>query len=80
MPDKELAARLGATLVAVKTRRFEKGIGCLNPCIKWTATEEALVGTLTDDALAAKLGRTEVAIALKRRALGIPPYKEMDPS
>jgi hypothetical protein len=76
MLDHELAARLGATLLAVKSRRFELGITAINPRKKWTAAEEALVGTMPDAKLAEKLGRTVVGVALKRRAFGIPEFQE----
>ena len=37
----------------------------------WTADEEALLGRLRDREVAARIGRTEVAVAARRRQLGI---------
>ena len=46
----------------------------MNPADRsWTAREEALLGTLTDRALAARLKRTLTAVTAKRIKLGIAP-------
>ena len=39
----------------------------------WSEKEEALLGTMTDIALAKKLGRTRRAVEHKRRKLGVAP-------
>jgi hypothetical protein len=38
---------------------------------RWTPAEVALLGTLPDEELAAQIGKTPVAVSLKRRRLGI---------
>jgi hypothetical protein len=38
---------------------------------RWTDTELALLGTLPDEELATQIGKTPVAVSLKRRRLGI---------
>ncbi len=40
----------------------------------WKPEEDALLGTMSDEDLAAQLGRTEVAVAARRRQLGIARY------
>ena len=48
----------------------------MNPAHKrWTEREEALLGTDTDAAIAAKLGRTPKAIEAHRRKLGIAAHR-----
>jgi len=41
----------------------------------WTEKEERLLGTLTDQALAEKLGRTLQGVTWKRLAKGIPAFR-----
>jgi hypothetical protein len=40
----------------------------------WTAAEGALLGTMTDGAVGAKIGRTARAVRKRREALGVPPH------
>lgn len=42
----------------------------------WTDEELAMLGTDTDKAVAMKIGRSVVGVALKRRKLGIKPYRK----
>jgi hypothetical protein len=39
--------------------------------LRWTPQELALLGTIPDEELAAQIGKTLVAVSLKRRRLGI---------
>jgi hypothetical protein len=38
----------------------------------WTAEEDALLGTMTDGAVGAKIGRTAGAVLKRREKLGVP--------
>jgi hypothetical protein len=40
----------------------------------WTADEDALLGTMTDGTLGAKIGRTARAVRKRRERLGMPPH------
>jgi hypothetical protein len=42
----------------------------------WTATEDALLGTMKDVDLAQRIGRSADAVYMRRRTLKIPAYKE----
>src|SRR6059036_432956 len=42
--------------------------------MEWTLQEQALLGKMPDAELARRLGRTVVAVALRRSRLGIPNY------
>jgi hypothetical protein len=42
----------------------------------WTPQEEALIGTDTDRAIAAKLKRSSTAVSNRRMKLGIPSYNK----
>ena len=41
----------------------------------WTAAQDALLGTLPDEQLALRIGRTLMAVAARRRQLGVPLYR-----
>jgi len=41
---------------------------------RWTESEIALLGKMTDEDIARKLGISATAVALKRKTLGIPPF------
>jgi len=45
----------------------------------WTAEEDALLGTMTDQRLARRLGRGQGAVARRRRELGVPAYRARVP-
>ena len=48
----------------------------------WTLEQDALLGTVPDAEAASRLGRTVVAVRIRRRRLGIPnvhPYKRWTP-
>src|SRR5262245_55989095 len=58
--------------LAVSIRRCAKGIQIAGRRRNWTSDEEALVGTIPDEELAHKLGRTPAAIEVRRAKLGRP--------
>ena len=43
--------------------------------VRWTRSEIALLGTDTDQNIAQLLGRTEMAVKVRRKKLGIPAYR-----
>jgi len=43
--------------------------------VEWTVHEQALLGKMSDADLARRLGRTFVAIRVRRNRLGIPNYR-----
>lgn len=44
-------------------------------CNGWTPAEDALLGTIPDDQIAARIGRTLMAVSTRRRQLEIPQYR-----
>lgn len=52
-------------------RRPERWRGC-----RWTAEHDAQLGTDTDEALAARFGRTESAVRVRRSKLGVPMFDD----
>jgi hypothetical protein len=46
----------------------------------WTAEEDALLGTMTDGAVGARIGRTARAVRKRRASLGVPPNYRGRPS
>lgn len=44
--------------------------------VGWTPEQDALLGTDTDSAIAHRLGRTRMAVTLRRQRLQIPPYQQ----
>jgi len=76
-PDKEVAAKIGRTESAIRSKRFQLGIPRPDSyCRPWTAAELALLGTDDDEAIAEQTGRTAVAVRLKRDKLGIPRMRD----
>src|SRR6185503_7947118 len=64
----EVASKLGRSEAAVMARRFDLGVPLLEPQFKpWTRAEEALLGTKSDAKVARALGRTELAVQVRRR-------------
>ena len=60
------------SVVAVATQRLKLGIHRPNPKFRpYTAEEDRLMGTMPDEELAKKLGRTFIAVRARREKLGI---------
>src|SRR5207247_5573050 len=74
MLDRQLAARLGRSLHAVRLRR-QKTLG-LPPCNPewkvWSKPHKALLGKLPDTEVAARTGHPLGSVKAKRQELGIP--------
>ena len=86
MPDDELAERIGRTAKAVRQMRTGRGIPSAEDRRRrehqdraWTAAELALLGTIPDDELASRIGRTESAVRVMRGKRGIPTAKDLRP-
>jgi hypothetical protein len=77
-PDKVIAARLGRTVKAVRTRRQMVGI-LRRPYRAWQPHEIELLGTAPDVEIAARLDRSEWSVNTQRRKLGIPRFPGVDP-
>lgn len=81
--DCSLAKRLGVTDTVVAHKRNELGVPVFRPKHlvprpwkrrdSWTKSEIALLGTMTDQKVAEKLGLGMQTVALKRAELSIPP-------
>ena len=85
MPDDELAARIGRTERAVRVMRLRHGIPVAKDRRRrehhvggrtWTDSELALLGTVPDSELAARIGRTQGAIEVMRARLGVTTAKD----
>jgi predicted transcriptional regulator len=85
MPDPKVASQLGLTASAVRQKRTRLGIpqfagpranckGRIRPNFKWTAEAIALLGTMSDPKVGARLGLGSSSVKWKRDALGIPPH------
>jgi Trp operon repressor len=78
--DRELAEQLGISNTAVSVKRRSLGIPPYNwdrrprESAFWTPAREALLGTMTDASVAARIGAKAAAVGLRRRILGIPPF------
>ena len=73
--DEEVAARTGHPIGSVRAKRRELGRPLAQPGWRlWTPAEEALLGTDTDKAVAARLKRSRKAVRMHRGHLGIPPH------
>lgn len=73
LPDEEVADRTGHSTCSIQTKRCKLGIYVEEPKFKyWTPEEDALLGTDSDKAMAAKIGRTIDAVYARRLKLGIP--------
>jgi hypothetical protein len=77
-PDEEIAAWLGRTVNAVRTRRQMLRI-LHRPNQAWQPHEIELLGTAPDVQIATRLGRSEWSVNSKRRKLGIPRIPRVDP-
>lgn len=84
-PDPELATRLGRTEGSVRVQRRKLGIRAFDqrrsanarksyPLKPWTPREQALLGTMWDRKVAARIGRSEISARMQRRKLGIPAF------
>ena len=83
--DGELAARIGRTEKAVRVMRTRRGIPSAEGRRRrehqiggraWTDSELALLGTVPDDELATRIGRTETAVQAMRARRGIRTAKD----
>ncbi len=77
LKPKEAAARLNRSNFAILHRRRFLGLRPLFRVLNnrpWTQEELRLLGTMPDEALATKIGRTRVGVRQKRRLLRIPLY------
>ncbi len=72
MADKDLAARLGRTVIAIRNRRRVLGIRAWEKP-QWTNEEEALLGKIPDADVAQRLRRSVHAVKSRRVALKIAP-------
>ena len=68
MRDEKLARKIGRSLNAIHTQRFNRGI----PCFKsknhlWRPEDDKILGTRPDHQIAALLGRSTYAVATRRR-------------
>lgn len=80
MSDRDAAQRLGRTEISVRTRRLALRVPkfgarprkLAGERRRWTPEEDALLGTMPDPDVAARLGRTVDAVGLRRLALEIP--------
>ena len=71
MPDIELAKKLKRTVRSIEHKRSAFGLANPgSPARRWTVEEEKLVAELSLEEAARLLGRTKVAIVLKKRQLG----------
>ncbi|MBI4662730.1 MAG: hypothetical protein HY735_28280 [Verrucomicrobia bacterium] len=84
-PDPELATRLGRSEGSVRVQRRKKGIPAFDqrrsanarkshPLNPWTPREKALLGTMWDRKLAARIGRSEISVRMQRLKMGIPAF------
>jgi hypothetical protein len=89
-PDPKLAARLGRTEGSVRVQRRKLGISAFDqrysangrksyPLRPWTPREQALLETIWDRKVAARIGRSEVSVRMQRRKLGIPAFGQWHP-
>jgi len=75
-PDKEIAARLGRPVAALRFRREQLGRPPCNPKWKpWTKEEKALLGTMTDAEVAVRTGHPVLSVKKARWQVGIPCFK-----
>ncbi len=67
-----MAAKLGRSSDSVKAQRLLAGISAIiEP--SWTPEDEAMLGRFTDAEIARRTGRSNSAVWLRRKQLGIPP-------
>jgi hypothetical protein len=85
MTDDDLATEIGRTERAVRVMRLRQGIPVAKDRRRrehhtgsrtWTDSELALLGTVPDSELAARIGRTQGAIEVMRARRGIPTAKD----
>jgi hypothetical protein len=81
IPDKEVARRTGRTLLAVVSKRIDRGLRYyqrknFSPVKKWTKEEVTLLGTAVDSAIARKLNRTTESAKCQREARDIPSFQK----
>jgi hypothetical protein len=76
MSDRQVAQRLGCAYHQADRQRKRLGIPSWRPLLRWkprTAAEDKLVGTMPDQELAGQIGRTRMAVCLRRGQLGLAP-------
>lgn len=73
--DPATAKALRWSYASVKEARIWRGILAFRPRRKWTPAELATLGTMSDDQVARKLGRSKGNVSARRKRLGIPIYK-----
>ncbi len=77
MPDKELASQLGVHPATVFDRRIALGIPShrphapVTPPRDWTKDDDALLGTMPDSQVVARLGCTPAMVRNRRGRLGV---------
>ena len=74
MPDSKLARWFGRRPDTVKAMRLRLGIPGLNRVQKWNKSHDALLGTASDAEVARQRSRTQMAVTVRRRKLGLPKY------
>lgn len=70
--DQELATRYNVSLYRVREARVARGFASTRA--PWTAREIALLGTDSDEKIAAKLGVTKSSVFVRRKKLGVPAF------
>lgn len=83
MPDPDLAAKMGCALTKVRTRRYQLGVSGYRQIItpaptsefEWTPAMVSLLGTMSDRALAEKIGCAVTTVRDRRHLAGIPDYR-----
>jgi hypothetical protein len=69
---KQVSKQVGRAYKAVWARRNHLGIRCVPIVRHWSSEKDALLGKLTDEELAQRLGRTFCAVKVRRTQKGIP--------
>jgi hypothetical protein len=80
MPDVKLAKLLRRNLTTIRKRRLKLGVssfrkhGPFTPSRDWAPADDALLGTMTDPEVAARLGCTWRMVYNRRVKLGVPSF------
>ena len=67
-----MAAKLGRSSDSVKAQRLLAGLPAIIE-LSWTQEDDAMLGRFTDAEIARRTGRSNSAVWLRRKQLGIPP-------
>ncbi len=70
--DQELADQFRVTRYQVRKARMERGIRSTR--LPWTPRQIALLGTDSDEKIAARLGLTKSSVFVRRKKLGVPAF------